>query len=107
MLDQNLASSKNIAVNVKESINKIKYYDFFERVIVDIIAEFNRIHDMLKSEIDLGDDKTTDEFNAIKNSYTMASEHKIYDTVTRNDGEVDLFGFEEQENDDDDNLELF
>ncbi|MFA5648393.1 MAG: hypothetical protein WC951_08785 [Bacteroidales bacterium] len=107
LLDQNLTSSKNIAVNVKESINKIKYYDFFERIIVDIIAEFNRIHAMLKSEIDLGDDKTTDEFSTIKDSYTMASEHKIYDSVTHNEGEVDLFGFEENESDDDDNLELF
>lgn len=107
LLDQILATSKSIAGNVKESVSKIKYYDFFEHTIADIIVEFNRIHEMLKTDVDLGDEKVFDELGAIKKSYTMASEHKIHETVTQSDGDVELFDNDDNEDLNDDNLELF
>ncbi|MDY0255458.1 MAG: hypothetical protein RBR30_13755 [Tenuifilaceae bacterium] len=104
LLDQNLAASKSVAVDVRESISKIRYYDFFEKVIVDIIAEFNHIYQMLRTE--LNEVEKADDLEAIKNLYTMASEHKIHDKVSGADGDVDLFSDDEAAADDD-NLELF
>lgn len=104
LLDQNLAASKSVAVDVRESISKIRYYDFFEKVIVDIIAEFNHIYQMLRTE--LNEVGKADDLEAIKNLYTMASEHKIHDKVSGADGDVDLFSDDEAAADDD-NLELF
>jgi hypothetical protein len=107
LLDENLTASKNISADVKESINKVRYYDFFEKVIVDIIAEFNHIYQMLKTEIS-SDDSGTEDLDSIKKLYTMASEHKIHDKITHTDGEVDLFSDDENNfEEDDDNLELF
>ena len=106
LLDQNLATSKSVAVDVRESISKIRYYDFFEKVIVDIIAEFNHIYQMLRTE--LYEVEKADDLEAIKTLYTMASEHKIHDKVSSADGDVDLFSDDEAAaDDDDDNLELF
>jgi hypothetical protein len=106
LLDQNLTSSKNISVDVRGSISKIRYYDFFEKVIVDIIAEFNHIYQMLRAE--LSETDKAEDLDSIKNLYTMASEHKIHDKVSQTEGDVNLFTDDEAEpDDDDDNLELF
>lgn len=109
LIDHNLAASKTISTDVRESINKIRYYDFFERVIVDIIAEFNHIYQMLKSDMALGEHSKAEDLDSIKGLYTMASEHHIHDKVAAAEGDVDLFGDEEVKptDEDDDNLELF
>lgn len=108
LLDQNLIASKNISNDVRESINKIRYYDFFEKVIVDIIAEFNHIYQMLKSEMGLAESTGTADLDTIKDLYTMASERKIHDKVAQTEGDVDLFGDDdEQKSSDDDNFEFF
>jgi len=62
---------------------------------------------MLKTDVDLGDEKVFDELGAIKKSYTMASEHKIHETVTQYEGDVELFDYDNNEYLNDDNLELF
>lgn len=107
LLDESLNSSKNVSIDVKESINKIKYYDFFEKIIVDIIGEFNHIYQMLRAQVNTESSVADDEVNAIKNLYTMASEHIIHDKVSQGDGDVDLFDEEVKNDEDDDNLELF
>jgi hypothetical protein len=106
LLDENLSSSKVVSADVRESISKVRYYDFFEKVIVDIIAEFNHIYQMLRAELNEGE--KAEDLEAIKNLYTMASEHKIHDKVSNTEGDIDLFSDDEPVTDeDDDNLELF
>lgn len=107
LLEESLNSSKNVSIDVKESINKIKYYDFFEKIIVDIIGEFNHIYQMLREQVSLGSHGSDDDINSIKNLYTMASEHIIHEKVSKGDGEVDLFDDDSETDKDDDNLELF
>jgi ABC-type transporter Mla subunit MlaD len=104
MLDETLITSKTISSNVRESISKIRYYDFFEKVIVDIITEFNHIYQLLRAD-DCEEGSSSDGLNDVKRLYTMASEHKIHEAVTQ--GDVDLFSGEDEQNPDDDNLELF
>jgi hypothetical protein len=107
LLDDNLKTSKAVSHDVRESVSKVRYYDFFEKVIVNIIGEFNHIHQLLKNEEGL---ESANELDNLKGIYTMASEHIIHDKVTQGDldGDVDFFGDEsESVNEDDDNLELF
>ncbi len=108
LLDENLEISQGVFIDVRDSIKKIRYYDFFEKVIVDIIGEFNSISQKLKQEFGGDQGQSNQEIDSIKNLYTMASEHRIHDKVVSNQGEVDLFDDEKQTiEDDDDNLELF
>ncbi|HPF93738.1 MAG TPA: hypothetical protein PLV65_07365 [Tenuifilaceae bacterium] len=105
LLSENIGISKTILKDIKESIGKVKYYDFFEKVIVDIIGEFNHIHQLLKTEVNFENEEDLEE---IRKTYTMASEHKVHDKITKkaeDEGDVDLF--DDDTNDDDDNLELF
>ena len=106
LLDENFSISKTISKDVQSSIGKIRYYDFFEKVIIDIIGEFNHIYEMLRSRVEGGEAKS-ENLDSIKSIYTMASEHKIHDKVSR--GDLDLFtqDVEGKKNEDDDNLELF
>jgi hypothetical protein len=107
LLEDNLQTSKTVSLGVKDSISKVRYYDFFEKVIVNIIGEFNHIHQLLKDEEGL---ESANELDNLKGIYTMASEHIIHDKVTQGDieGDINLFSDEtESVNEDDDNLELF
>ncbi len=109
LLEENLSTSKNVSIDVRESINKIRYYDFFEKVIVDIIGEFNHIYQMLRAQVSVENISSSDEINSIKKLYTMASEHIIHDKISQGEGEVDLFDDDSKviDKEDDDNLELF
>jgi hypothetical protein len=105
LLSKSISISKTILKDINESIGKVKYYDFFEKVIVDIIGEFNHIHRLLKTEVNF---KNEEDLEDVRKSYTMASEHKIHNQVIKGldeEGVVDLF--DEDIDTDDDNLELF
>jgi hypothetical protein len=108
LLEENLTTSQTISQNVGESIKKIKYYDFFEKVIVDIIGEFNQISHKLRLELGVETNEKNEELDSLKSLYTMASEHQIHDKVVSNQGDVDLFddGVEKL-CEEDENLELF
>ncbi len=114
-LQENRTISIKISTDVRETIGKVRYYDFFEKVIVDIITEFNHIYKMLRAEITQDDSEKEKEYDKIKSQYTMASEHQIHDKITQDQGDVDLFGDDDMQDsdqldntdDDDDNLELF
>ncbi len=101
LLSTSIGLSTNIRKEISISIGKVKYYDFFEKVIVAIIQQFNQIYDLLKREFVI---EQSENFDEVKRSYTMASEHKVHDQVSlglTNEEEIELF------DEDDDNLELF
>jgi hypothetical protein len=105
LLSKSIGISKTILKDINASIGKVKYYDFFEKVIVDIIDEFNHIHRLLKTEVKL---ESEEDFEDIRKLYTMASEHKVHDKIAKEsgkEGDVDLF--DDDIDTDEDNLELF
>jgi hypothetical protein len=108
LLEENLRISQAISHDVRESVKKVKYYDFFEKVIVDIISELNQVHQKLKTEHDALDENRSANLDSIKRRYTMASEHEIHDKLVSPEGDIDLFGEEEPKQEaDDDNVEFF
>jgi LysM repeat protein len=108
LLEENLKISQAISHDVRESVKKVKYYDFFEKVIVDIISELNQVHQKLKTEHDANDENRAENLDNIKKRYTMASEHEIHDKLVSSEGDIDLFGDDEPKAEaDDDNVEFF
>ena len=107
ILYENQELSNRISIDIKTSIEQIKYYDFFDKVIEEIILKLNDINFKLQNienETDTDDDTT---LNKLKQRYTMYSEHVIHDNLSTHHN-IDLnhlesTGIEE----DDDNLELF
>jgi hypothetical protein len=109
IIADNQVLSKKISLDIKTSIEQIKYYDYFDKVIEEIISKLNEINFKLThTNID---DTSTEEsrlkhLEYLKSRYTMESEHIIHDHLSKND--LDIYRLSSTSVDeDDDNLELF
>ena len=100
-LQQNNELSKNMLAEIQDSVSKIKYYDYFENVILNIIDELNTINYNLKVDEEHMEDKE-ENLNYIKDYYTMNSEFVIHEQVAHGN-ESEMEDFDEEGGD----LELF
>ena len=80
ILSKNLQLGSTVKVSIASSVEACKYYDFFERVIVEIIGELNQISDMVASNRE-SPTSIGDNLKNIKRLYTMESEHSIHENV--------------------------
>lgn len=104
--------SDKVSHDTHQALEGIRYYDFFERVIDDIISGLNALSVRIKKEVS-GD--VSSDLERFRSLYTMESEHSIHNAFSEKHGEgdVDLFGkgmIDNEEvaaNEDDDGLELF
>ncbi|MCP4311682.1 MAG: hypothetical protein GY790_10500 [Bacteroidetes bacterium] len=110
-LDNYLAENKllyeEITDNIKYAINNIDYYDFFEKVIEDVITDLNDINYKLKPRDNEGSkSKLIDNLEDLKSHYTMESERIIHNRVEEGQDENPA-AIELPAQDDDDEVELF
>ena len=107
ILDENQALSNQISLDIKTSIEQIKYYDYFDKVIEEIISKLNDINQKLQSDDEPSDKEIKDKLDYLKTRYTMESEHVIHNKLTDKEN-LDLSHLESTGVDEeDDNLELF
>lgn len=102
LLDEIINQSSNTVSEIKESIKRIRYYDFFEKSITSIISDLKHIHIKL-SGADYDESQRRENLNSMKSLYTMDAEHKIHDRIvsqlednneiekSKNSDEVELF----------------
>lgn len=102
IIRRNKDDSKNVIRNIKKSISKIQYYDYFEKIIQEIISELNTINLKLKLNNDLKDDSKEENLEKLKQYYTMQTERYIHDKVAK--GEDIEINFDINE---DDEIEFF
>lgn len=107
ILSDNQGLSKKISSDIKTSLEQIKYYDYFDKVIEEIISKLNEINMKLQNV----DSNATEEdrqkhLEYLKSRYTMESEHIIHDHLSKNDVDIQHLSSTGAE-EDDDNLELF
>lgn len=101
-LQENHNISNNALESIKKSISEIKYYDFFENIIEEIISELNTINYNLKVDDDIKEESVEENLKKIKKYYTMETEHKIHEQVSKGE-DVDF----EIDNDEDGDIEFF
>lgn len=110
LLNQNKEISESILEEIRTSVLEVMYYDFFEKVIEEIIIELNSIYYKLKTGKDLKHDKT-ENLKELEKLYTMQSERTIHKHFAEiEDDNVDIFKEVEKidlKTDEDDSLELF
>jgi hypothetical protein len=101
--------SQDISTEINKTINEVKYYDYFEKVIEEIIHELNDINYKLKDDSEFENIKDKMEnLDHLKSRYTMESEYLIHDQVSSGEeSEMAMFVVNEEIDEDDDNLELF
>jgi len=80
LLERNQKLGEEVRQDIKSSIQAVKYYDFFETVIIEITGELNAISEKVATSRETSD-LTAEHLHHAKKSYTMASEHTIHDKV--------------------------
>ncbi len=108
IISDNQILSKKISLDIKTSIEQIKYYDYFDKVIEEIISKLNEINFKLTHTNidDSSDESRLKHLEYLKSRYTMESEHIIHDHLSKHD--IDLYRLSSTSADEeDDNLELF
>ena len=109
-IEQNTEISETILNDIDESVHKVKYYDFFEKIIEEIIIELNSIYYKLKTNDESDHDKEHS-LKDIEHLYTVHSERVIHNHMSGiTDNNVDIFKEVDKiqiENNEDDSLELF
>lgn len=104
LLHDNFKISKEMDAVVAGSIKRIKYYEFFEVRIIEIIKMLNEVFQEIKGRENKKDEAEDMEF--LKSLYTMESEHKIHESIIEGGENPENQNIDSEQNQDDD-VELF
>ena len=105
-----------IANDLKDSIEKVKYYELFEKEIEQIILNLDTISKKLHIEDEKLSKDTKNTLESLKKRYTVKSEYLVHEQISNEaqKGNTDFFEAgsnisvsKDTTNEDDDNLELF
>ncbi|MFW5657948.1 MAG: hypothetical protein ACOCYF_00715 [Bacteroidota bacterium] len=111
LLNENSEKSTFITRDIENSIENVKYYDLFEKVIEKIIHELNSINLKLNTDNEELNRNMASNLEYLKQRYTMASEHHIHDKMATFGLEGAMAGVSNHDpaevDEEDDNLELF
>jgi hypothetical protein len=107
LIEKNEKFADEIKLEIKNALEKIKYYDFFQKTAEQIIDELNNIN--IKMQDNFSGHKKEENLERLKKKYTMASEHEIHEKIVaeKNHGTIEDGPDEDISARDDDNLELF
>jgi antitoxin component HigA of HigAB toxin-antitoxin module len=109
-IEENQILSRQVSNDIKSSLEQIKYYDFFDKTIEEIISQLNEINFKLQNLESPDEEHKKINLEHLKAKYTMQSEHVIHETISndKNLTQTDLVSIDSTGIDeDDDNLELF
>jgi hypothetical protein len=109
-IEENQILSRQVSYDIKSSLEQIKYYDYFDRTIDEIIGQLNEINIKLQNIESIDEEHKRQNLEHLKSQYTMQSEHIIHDSISneKNLSQADIVSIESTGVDeDDDNLELF
>jgi len=105
MLKESSLLADNVSSEIKTSVESIKYYDFYESTIEQIIMSLNKIYLKLHAKDD-SEQNRIENLKSIQNLYTVKSEHIIHENILSDKN--NLHDHENQElAQEDDNVELF
>lgn len=111
MLLETSQIANEISADSKRSVEQVKYYDFFENVVEDIILELNTInYKLAASHPDSTEEERAANLKLIEALYTVRSERQIHQRFAdQNSAPANFFDQEvdKQDNDEDDNIEFF
>lgn len=90
ILKENENLSAEISNKLKLSFEQVKYYDFFEKIIEEIITELNAIYKKLEFEsVDAAKKSKAQDLKNIEEFYTTKSEREVHNVVVGNEDILD------------------
>jgi hypothetical protein len=102
LLKENETISNAVSEKIKKSVEEVKYYDFFEKNIEEIILELNDTYQKLSNKYDdIKQAQKAHKLEDIERIYTTKSERDIHHNLTIEEEN------QEEDKEDDDNIEFF
>ncbi|MBO4772963.1 MAG: hypothetical protein J5595_10540, partial [Bacteroidales bacterium] len=103
ILTNNSKLSLNLSSEIKSSVEQVKYYDFFEKIMLEIVTELNNIYSKLDNNtINVLRNNKTENLKSLEERYTMESERIIHQQAIGEDVEL-----EDDNSDDENDVEFF
>ncbi len=103
VLIQNRDLNNYILEKIENVINQADYYDYFERIVEEVISRLNDINYRLKPQSAETSEEKAENLKEIKTKYTMESERIIHDKVVTGDETT----IAPEENKQEDDIEFF
>ncbi len=101
ILTNNSKLSLNLSSEIKSSVEQVKYYDFFEKIMLEIVTALNTIYAKLDNEtLNMLKHNKAENLKSLEERYTMESERIVHQQAL---GEQ----VEEATADDDNDVEFF
>ncbi len=108
VLIENSKLSLNLSSEIKSSVEQVKYYDFFEKIMLEIVTQLNSIYAKLDSDtINVLRHNKAENLKSLEDRYTMETE-RIVHRQALNEETPDLNdGLTPEGTDDDNDVEFF
>ena len=108
VLIENSKLSLNLSSEIKSSVEQVKYYDFFEKIMLEIVTQLNNIYAKLDNNtLNVLRINKAENLKSLEDRYTMETE-RIVHRQALNDENTELNdGISPEINDDDNDVEFF
>ncbi len=108
VLIENSKLSLNLSSEIKSSVEQVKYYDFFEKIMLEIVTQLNNIYAKLDNNtLNVLRINKAENLKSLEDRYTMETE-RIVHRQALNDENTELNnGISPDINDDDNDVEFF
>lgn len=108
VLIENSKLSLNLSSEIKSSVEQVKYYDFFEKIMLEIVTQLNSIYAKLDSDtLNVLRHNKAENLKSLEDRYTMETE-RIVHRQALNEETPDLNdGLTPEAADDDNDVEFF
>ena len=108
VLIENSKLSLNLSSEIKSSVEQVKYYDFFEKIMLEIVTQLNNIYAKLDNNtLNVLRINKAENLKSLEDRYTMETE-RIVHRQALNDENTELNdGISPEISDDDNDVEFF
>jgi hypothetical protein len=103
ILTNNSKLSLNLSSEIKSSVEQVKYYDFFEKIMLEIVSQLNSIYSKLDNNtLNMIKSNKAENLKSLEERYTMESERIIHQQIINESADMEL-----PVQDDDNDVEFF
>ncbi|MCQ2973806.1 MAG: hypothetical protein MJ211_03235 [Bacteroidales bacterium] len=90
LLIENSKLSLNLSSEIKSSVEQVKYYDFFEKIMLEIVTQLNSIYSKLDNNtLNMLRNNKTENLKSLEDRYTMETERIIHRQALNDDTDAE------------------
>ena len=91
ILTNNSKLSLNLSSEIKSSVEQVKYYDFFEKIMLEIVSQLNTIYSKLDNNtLNMIKSNKAENLKSLEDRYTMESERIIHQQIINESADMEL-----------------